>query len=289
MTQKPSWLKKRLPTGRHFAKIKGLIENNRLHTVCQEARCPNIWECFSQQTATFLIMGARCTRNCRFCSVEQGPLEPPDPAEPALVASAARQMGLKYVVITSVTRDDLPDGGAAFFAKTIDEIHRQIPDALVEVLIPDFQGDAEALQTVLNARPDVLNHNVETVPRLYPIVRPQANYRRSLQLLNRVRKYDPYLPTKSGLMLGLGESSAEIRSTLKDLRDVRCRILTLGQYLQPSKAHLPVKRFVPPAEFENWKHTAVKMGFSEVASGPFVRSSYHAKELHQAMGSITSK
>jgi lipoic acid synthetase len=287
--QKPHWLKKRLPTGPDFEKVKGLIEKDRLHTVCQEARCPNIWECFSQQTATFLIMGARCTRNCRFCSVEQGPLEPPDPAEPALVASAARQMGLKYVVITSVTRDDLPDGGAAFFAKTIDEIHRQIPDALVEVLIPDFQGDAEALQTVLNARPDVLNHNVETVPRLYPIVRPQANYRRSLQLLNRVRKYDPYLPTKSGLMLGLGESSAEIRSTLKDLRDVRCRILTLGQYLQPSKAHLPVKRFVPPAEFENWKHTAVKMGFSEVASGPFVRSSYHAKELHQAMGSITSK
>jgi lipoic acid synthetase len=287
MTQKghpkPRWLKKRLPTGPEFEKIKGLIDKDRLHTVCQEARCPNIWECFSQQTATFLIMGSRCTRNCRFCSVEQGPLESPDPAEPLRVASAARRMGLKYVVITSVTRDDLADGGAIFFAKTIDEIHRQIPDALVEVLIPDFQGDAEALRKVLDARPDVLNHNIETVPRLYPMVRPQADYRRSLQLLRRVQKYDPCLPTKSGLMLGLGESSAEIRSTLKDLRDAHCRILTLGQYLQPSNAHLPVKRFVPPAEFESWEKTALKMGFSRVASGPFVRSSYHAKELHQAM------
>jgi lipoyl synthase len=280
---KPHWLKKRLPTGPEFEKVKGLIDRDRLHTVCQEAKCPNIWECFSQQTATFLIMGSRCTRNCGFCSVEQGPLESPDPAEPARVAAAARRMGLKYVVITSVTRDDLADGGAIFFAKTIDEIHRQIPDALVEVLIPDFQGDAEALRKVLDARPDVLNHNIETVPRLYPRVRPQADYRRSLQLLRRVQKYDPCLPTKSGLMLGLGESSAEIRSTLKDLRDAHCRILTLGQYLQPSKAHLPVKRFVPPAEFESWEKTALKMGFSRVASGPFVRSSYHAKELHQAM------
>jgi lipoyl synthase len=287
--QKPRWLKKRLPTGPQFEKIKGLIAKDRLHTVCQEARCPNIWECFSQQTATFLIMGSRCSRNCRFCSVEQGPMEAPDPAEPVLVASAARQMGLKYVVITSVTRDDLPDGGATFFAKTIDEVHRQIPGALVEVLIPDFRGAAEALQTVLKARPDVLNHNIETVPRLYPIVRPQANYRRSLQLLNRVRKYDPDLPTKSGLMLGLGESSTEVRSTLKDLIDAGCRILTLGQYLQPSKAHLAVERFVPPAEFEQWKHTALEMGFSEVASGPFVRSSYHAQELHQAMGPIILK
>ena len=286
---KPRWLKKRLPTGPDFQKVKGLIEKDRLHTVCQEARCPNIWECFSQQTATFLIMGSRCTRNCSFCSVEKGPVQPPDPAEPARVASAARRMGLKYVVITSVTRDDLPDGGAAFFARTIDEIHRRIPDALVEVLIPDFQGDAAALQTVLNARPDMLNHNLETVPRLYPIVRPQANYRRSLQLLNRAQKYNPNLPTKSGLMLGLGETAAEVRSTLKDLRDAGCRILTLGQYLQPSKAHLPVKRFVPPAEFDKWQSTALKLGFSEVASGPFVRSSYHAKELHQAMGTILPK
>jgi lipoic acid synthetase len=287
--QKPRWLKKRLPTGPQYEKVKKLIGKDRLHTVCQEAKCPNMWECFSQQTATFLIMGSRCTRNCRFCSIAQGPAGPPDPAEPDRVAAAARQMGLSYVVITSVTRDDLADGGAGFFAKTIEAVHRQIPSARVEVLIPDFQGNAQALQTVLNAHPDVLNHNIETVPRLYPIVRPQARYRRSLQLLSRVQKYAPGLPIKSGLMLGLGESFEEIRSTLKDLIDAGCRILTLGQYLQPSKAHLPVKRFVPPAEFENWKHTALEMGFSEVASGPFVRSSYHAKELYQAMGPLILK
>ena len=283
---KPRWLRKRLPTGEDYEKIKGLIDKDRLHTVCQEAKCPNMWECFSQQTATFLIMGSRCTRNCRFCSIAQGPVGPPDPAEPARVAAAARQMGLSYVVITSVTRDDLTDGGAVFFANTIDEIHRQMPTAMVEVLIPDFQGEAQALHTVLKARPDVLNHNIETVPRLYPIVRPQARYQRSLQLLSRVQTYDACLPIKSGLMLGLGEHSAEIRSTLKDLLDAGCRILTIGQYLQPSKAHLAVKRFIPPAEFESWKATALEMGFCEVASGPFVRSSYHAKELYQAIGSI---
>jgi lipoic acid synthetase len=283
---KPRWLKKRLPTGPEYEKVKELIGKDRLHTVCQEAKCPNMWECFSQQTATFLIMGSRCTRNCRFCSVAQGPVGPPDPAEPDRVATAARQMGLSYVVITSVTRDDLADGGAAFFAETIAAVHRRIPSAKVEVLIPDFQGNAQALQTVLNAHPDVLNHNIETVPRLYAIVRPQARYRRSLQLLSRVPKYAPGLPIKSGLMLGLGESFEEIRSTLKDLIDAGCRILTLGQYLQPSKAHLPVKRFVSPAEFENWKDTALEMGFCEVASGPFIRSSYHARELYQAMGPI---
>ncbi len=287
--QKPRWLKKRLPTGPQYEMVKELIGKDRLHTVCQEAKCPNMWECFSQQTATFLIMGSRCTRNCRFCSIAQGPAEPPDPAEPDRVAAAARQMGLSYAVITSVTRDDLTDGGAGFFAKTIEAVHRRIPSAKVEVLIPDFQGNAPALQTVLDAHPDVLNHNIETVPRLYPVVRPQARYRRSLQLLSRVQKYAPGLPIKSGLMLGLGESFEEIRSTLKDLIDAGCRILTLGQYLRPSKAHLPVKRFVPPAEFENWKHTALEMGFTEVASGPFVRSSYHARELYQAMRPIILK
>jgi len=288
-SQKPPWLKKRLPTSPQYEKVKGLIGKDRLHTVCQEAKCPNIWECFSRQTATFLIMGSRCTRNCGFCSVAQGPAGPPDPNEPDRVAAAARQMGLKYVVITSVTRDDLSDGGAKFFARTIEAVHSQIPAAMVEVLIPDFQGDAQALQVVLKACPDILNHNIETVPRLYPIVRPQAHYRRSLQLLKRVQKFAPDLPTKSGLMLGLGESSEEIRKTLKDLKDAGCRILTLGQYLQPSKAHLPVKRFIPPAEFEDWKHTALEMGFSEVASGPFVRSSYHARELYEAVGPIILK
>ena len=287
--QKPRWLKKRLPTGPQYEKIKELVGKDRLHTVCQEAKCPNMWECFSQQTATFLIMGSRCTRNCRFCSVAQGPVEPPDPAEPDRVASAARQMGLSYVVITSVTRDDLADGGAAFFAETIEAVHRRIPSAQVEVLIPDFQGNAAALQAVLAARPDVLNHNIETVPRLYTLVRPQARYQRSLQLLSRVQKYAPGLSIKSGLMLGLGESSDEIRSTLKDLFDAGCRILTLGQYLQPSKAHLPVKRFVTPEEFEQWRQLAIEIGFSEVASGPFVRSSYHAKELYQAADQLILK
>jgi lipoic acid synthetase len=286
---KPRWLKKRLPTGPEYEKIKELVGRDRLHTVCQEAKCPNMWECFSQQTATFLIMGSRCTRDCRFCSVAQGPVAPPDPAEPERVAAAARQMGLGYVVITSVTRDDLVDGGAAFFAETIEAVHRRIPAAKVEVLVPDFQGRAEALQAVLDARPDVLNHNIETVPRLYATVRPQASYRRSLQLLSRVKEYAPGLPIKSGLMLGLGESSEEVRATLKDLIDAGCRILTLGQYLQPSKAHLPVERFVPPEEFEHWRQVAIEIGFSEVASGPFVRSSYHAKELYQAVGPLILK
>jgi lipoic acid synthetase len=286
---KPRWLKKRLPTGPEYEKIKELVGRDRLHTVCQEAKCPNMWECFSQQTATFLIMGSRCTRDCRFCSVAQGPVAPPDPAEPERVAAAARQMGLGYVVITSVTRDDLVDGGAAFFAETIEAVHRRIPAAKVEVLVPDFQGRAEALQAVLDARPDVLNHNIETVPRLYATVRPQASYRRSLQLLSRVKEYAPGLPIKSGLMLGLGESSEEVRATLKDLIDAGCRILTLGQYLQPSKAHLPVERFVPPEEFKKWRQVAIEIGFSEVASGPFVRSSYHAKELYQAVGPLILK
>ena len=281
LVQKPKWLRRRLPTGPEYEKVKGMISDDRLHTVCQEAKCPNMWECFSQKTATFLIMGSRCTRNCRFCSVLPGPLEPPDPAEPARVADMAHQMGLKYVVVTSVTRDDLADGGASFFALTITEIRRKMTDACVEVLIPDFQGNRDALHTVLKARPDVLNHNIETVPRLYPRVRPQAEYQRSLDIIQWAHEYDSTLPTKSGLMLGLGEEDAEVENTLKDLQSAGCRILTLGQYLQPSKDHLPVERFIPPEEFEAWRQKAIKIGFTEVASGPFVRSSYHAKELYQ--------
>lgn len=280
-TRKPDWLRQRLPSGPDFEKIKGMIRKDRLHTVCQEAGCPNIWECFSHHTATFLIMGSRCTRNCRFCAVTEGPLEPPDPEEPARVASVARQMELKYVVVTSVTRDDLPDGGAGIFAETIEKIRQEIPAVCVEVLIPDFQGDMEALETVLNAHPDVLNHNVETVPRLYPEVRPQADYRRSLGLIQHAHEYDPALLTKSGLMLGLGENRTEISRTLEDMLKAGCRMLTLGQYLQPSKDHLPVKRYIPPEEFEEWRKTALQLGFVEVASGPFVRSSYHARELFQ--------
>jgi lipoic acid synthetase len=279
--RKPAWLKQRLPSGPDFEKIKGMIGKDRLHTVCQEAGCPNIWECFSHHTATFLIMGSRCTRNCRFCAVAEGPLEPPDPREPERVANVARQMGLKYVVVTSVTRDDLPDGGAGIFAATIEKVRQQIPGVCVEVLIPDFQGSREALETVLKARPDVLNHNIETVPRLYPQVRPQADYRRSLELIQRARESELALVTKSGLMLGLGEKREEIAITLEDLLEAGCRVLTLGQYLQPSKDHLPVIRYIPPEEFEEWRKTALGMGFDEVASGPFVRSSYHAKELFQ--------
>jgi lipoic acid synthetase len=281
--RKPPWLKRRLPTDSSFQEVRGLIEKGRLHTVCQEAKCPNIWECYAHQTATFLIMGSRCTRNCRFCSVTPGPPEPLDPQEPARVAEAAARMGLKYAVVTSVTRDDLPDGGAAHFAATIREIRRRVPGTQVEVLIPDFQGDRPALLIVLEARPDVLNHNIESVPRLYPQVRPQADYLRSLALLKRARDFDSGLATKSGLMLGLGEEAQEVRHTLQDLRAADCRILTLGQYLQPSPEHLPVIRYVTPEEFENWRTSALQMGFAEVASGPFVRSSYHARESFQAL------
>lgn len=228
-------------------------------------------------------MGPRCTRNCRFCAVTHGPLGPPDPGEPDRVAEAAQSMGLRYVVITSVTRDDLPDGGASLFAGTIKEIRKRIPDALVEILIPDFQGNADALQTVVEAHPDVLNHNLETVPRLYPLARPEAVYKRSLDLLKRAKQYDPTIPIKSGLMLGLGEFPEEIDKTLWDLLEVGCNILTLGQYLQPTREHLQVERFICPEEFEKWREIALKMGFSEVASGPFVRSSYHAKKLYQAL------
>ena len=283
--RKPTWLKRRLPTGPVYEDVRSLLRKGRLHTVCQEAKCPNLWECFSSKTATFLIMGSRCTRNCRFCAVPQGPLETPDPNESFRIAGAVEAMSLRYVVVTSVTRDDLSDGGAHCFAETIAAIHARTPEAMVEVLVPDFQGDQAALRTVLDARPDVLNHNLETVPRLYPLVRPGADYHRSLDLLCGARCYAPATPTKSGLMLGLGESSAEIRQTLQDLLDVRCRMLTLGQYLQPTKEHLPVKRFIPPETFAEWRSTALGMGFEEVASGPFVRSSYHAKELYQALGS----
>jgi lipoyl synthase len=281
--RKPDWLKRRLPAGEAFNQVRALIEAGKLHTVCQEAKCPNIWECYSHRTATFLIMGERCTRNCRFCSVAAGPPGPLDPQEPARVAEAVAGMGLNYVVVTSVTRDDLTDGGAAHFAATIHAIRRRVPGVEIEVLIPDFQGDPAALKTVLHARPDVLNHNIETVPRLYPRVRPQADYRRSLELLRRAGQIAPGTLTKSGLMLGLGERPEETRQALADLRAVGCRILTLGQYLQPSPEHLPVEAYVPPEDFERWRTAALDMGFSEVASAPFVRSSYHAKESFEAL------
>ncbi len=279
---RPDWLKKRLPPMANSSEIRALVSNRQLHTVCQEAKCPNIWECFSRKTATFLIMGNRCTRDCRFCGVEQGPSGPPDPGEPARLARTASQMNLKYVVVTSVTRDDLPMGGAAFFAETIYALRKSIAGVRIEVLIPDFCGDVDALELVIRAGPDVLNHNIETVPRLYSRARPQANYRQSLDLLNRARSFNAAIPTKSGLMLGLGESDDEARQTLDDLRKAGCRILTIGQYLPPSKHHLPVDRFVTPEAFNRWRIMGKEMGFLEVAAGPFVRSSYHAQKIYLA-------
>ena len=286
-TQKPPWLRVRFPSGPEYEETRRLIRQGRLHTVCQEACCPNMFDCFSRHTATFLILGDHCTRECTFCAVKHGPMQPPDPDEPRRVAEAAAKMGLTYVVVTSVTRDDLPDGGAGQFAATIAALRREIADVRVEVLIPDFQGDPEALSIVLNARPDILNHNVETVPRLYPKVRPQAVYQRSLALLASAARQAGHIPTKSGMMLGLGESEAEIRQTLSDLRTAGCRLLTLGQYLQPTPRNHPVVAYVPPETFEMWRKRALEMGFDEAVAGPFVRSSFQAEETYRKSRSGT--
>lgn len=281
-SKKHPWLKQRLPAGTAHETLQILLDGRQVNTVCREAQCPNLWECFSRKTAVFMIMGPRCTRGCGFCAVSSGPIGPPDPDEPDRVAETARQLRLEYVVVTSVTRDDLSDGGAAFFAQTIAAIRKSMPGVPIEVLVPDFQGNKDALGIVAGSRPDVLNHNLETVPRLYDTVRPGAVYRRSLDLLKQGRRLEPGIITKSGLMLGLGETAKEIRDALSDLAATGVSLLTLGQYLQPSGAHLPVVRYVPPAEFDTWRKTALEMGFSEVASGPFVRSSYHAHRLYRA-------
>ncbi len=286
---KPPWLKRRLPSGFICEEVSTLINNAKVHTVCQEAQCPNIWECFSRKTATFMIMGDHCTRNCRFCAVANGPNRFPDPEEPLRIARMVHNLSLDYVVITSVTRDDLPDGGASFFVRTVKEIRRKVPHALIELLTPDFQGNKDALRSIAEVRPDVLNHNIETVPRLYTIVRPEAAYRRSLDLLKHVVTFDSTIITKSGLMLGLGEHPGEILNTLKDLLDAGCQLVTIGQYLQPTKAHLPVERYIPPKEFDDWRNVALEVGFAEVASGPFVRSSYHAKKLYQTVKPFISR
>jgi lipoyl synthase len=280
-TGKPKWLRRSLPTGPEYEKIRSLLKGHGLTTVCREAKCPNQFECYGQGTATFMILGDRCTRNCRFCAVQHMPESPPDPLEPERVAEAVALLDLRYAVVTSVTRDDLADGGAALFAGTIIAIRRRRANTLVEVLIPDLQGDSSALLTILDAAPDVLNHNIETVVRLYPQVRPQAVYDRSLDLLRRVKESHPHIPTKSGMMLGLGETMAEIEETWRDLLAAGCDILTMGQYLQPSGEHLPVQRFLPPEEFEDLAQRAIALGFSGVAAGPFVRSSYQAESLYR--------
>ncbi len=266
--------------------MRGLLAELGLNTVCGGAHCPNQGECYAAGTATFMILGDVCTRHCRFCAVPGTDRpEPPDADEPDKVAQAARRMGLRYVVVTSVTRDDLPDGGADHFARTIRAIRRELPDARVEVLTPDFQGDEASLRTVLDARPDVFNHNVETVPRLYDTVRPQADYRQSLAVLRRAGQLAESGParvfTKSGLMVGLGETDEEVRAVLADLRQAGCDIVTIGQYLAPSRDHLPVARFVEPAQFDAYRRQAMEMGFRAVAAGPFVRSSYHAEDVFE--------
>jgi lipoic acid synthetase len=272
---RPDWLKVRVPLGERFSDLKRLIDGQGLHTVCEEARCPNMAECWNAGTTTFMILGDVCTRSCGFCAVKTGRPEGLDLQEPFRVAEAIRTMGVRHAVITSVNRDELPDGGAAVFAETIRQARLVNPSITVEVLIPDFRGVAWALEMVMAAKPDILNHNTETVPRLYRSVRPQATYERTLELLQRARAGG--MVTKSGLMLGLGETVEEVLEVMEDLCAAGCQILTLGQYLQPTKDHLPVERYVHPDEFRRLKGKGISMGFRHVESGPLVRSSYHAE------------
>jgi lipoic acid synthetase len=280
---RPPWLRVKFFGGSNYQELKRLMRTLDLHTVCESARCPNMGECWEHRTATFMILGNVCTRACGFCAVPSGkPVGPPDQDEPRRVAEAAEKMGLRYAVVTSVNRDDQLDGGAGIFARTIEEIRRRVPGCKVEVLIPDFRGVWPALETVVAAHPDVLNHNTETVPRLYRRVRKGAVYDRSLELLRRAKALAPEMPTKTGLMLGLGETQQEVLSAMRDLVAQGTDILTLGQYLQPTREHLQVVRFVHPDEFADYKRQGEAMGFKHVEAGPLVRSSYHAFEQEQA-------
>jgi len=279
---KPAWLKKSLPKGSDYQKVRNLLSDAKLKTVCQEANCPNMFECFSKNTSTFLILGSECTRNCRFCNVSKGSPGRPDPDEPLRVAKAAFHLKLKYIVVTSVTRDDLEDGGSSHFANTIHQIRKvNGSDVKIEVLIPDFKGNRKAIKTVVDARPDVLNHNIETVASLYTKVRPEADYQQSLDLLKYVHSINKFMPVKSGIMVGLGETKKELEQTLKDLFDHKCSSITIGQYLQPSRRLLEVKKFYSPEEFKALENTANQIGFKKIASGPFVRSSYKAEYLFE--------
>jgi lipoic acid synthetase len=275
-SRRPDWLKVRIPSGENFFRLKGLIDGHKLHTVCEEARCPNMGECWHNGTATFMILGDVCTRSCGFCAVQTGRPEGLDAEEPRRVSEAVKLLNLKHAVITSVNRDELYDGGAQIFAETIRLTRRLNADTTIEVLIPDFRGEEFALDIVLDAFPDILNHNMETVPRLYDIVRPQAKYERSLELLMRAKRRG--FTTKTGMMLGIGERPGEVLPVMEDLRKTDCDILTLGQYLSPSKDHLPVDRFVTPEEFASLREAGLRMGFRFVESGPLVRSSYHAEK-----------
>ena len=280
--RKPRWLRVKMPSGATYFELKRLVREHRLHTVCEEAMCPNIGECWSQRSATFMLLGDTCTRSCGFCAVKTGRPGAMDELEPERVAEAIATLNLRYAVITSVNRDDVPDGGSHIFAATIRAVRQRLPECRVEVLIPDFKGNWEALAEVVAARPDVLNHNMESIARLYDVVRPQAKYGRSLELLERVKQLDPAMRTKSGLMVGLGEEMSELLDTMRDLNRVRCDLLTIGQYLRPSERHLPVVRYYPPEDFDELKRQGDLMGFVHVESGPLVRSSYHAAEQESA-------
>jgi len=278
--RRPEWLKPLPLNPAVLAEMGKLMRGLKLHTVCESAECPNRTKCFGEGTATFMILGDICTRNCTFCAVTKGKPLPPDPEEPEHIVAAVKKLRLRYVVVTSVTRDDLPDGGASHFAQTITAIRTYDSSIMIEVLIPDFKGSLPALQAVIDAQPTVLNHNVETVPRLYPEVRPKANYRQSIELLKQAKLVNNGLCTKSGLMLGLGETQQEVIEVMADLRQASCNLLTLGQYLQPSLRHHAIVRYVPPEEFEEYQNLGKEMGFSSVVSGPLVRSSFHAAEAY---------
>ena len=278
--RRPEWLRLSPLDSAIVGKMGRLMRDLKLHTVCESARCPNRTKCFTEGTATFMILGDVCTRNCTFCVVKKGKPLAPDSQEPEHVVAAIAKLGLRYVVITSVARDDLPDGGASHFSQTIGAIHKYDADIRVEVLVPDFKGCLSALQTVIDACPTVLNHNIETVPRLYPQVRPQAKYQRSLELLERTKRLDSRLLTKSGLMLGLGEDRQEVIEVMTDLREAGCDVLTIGQYLPPSLRHQKLVRYVPPEEFAEYQHLGKEMGFVSVIAGPLVRSSFHAADAY---------
>lgn len=286
MKEKPHWLKIKVKQGENYLSIKNSMRNHFLHTVCEEANCPNIFECWENKTATFMILGKTCTRACRFCAVATGEPLPRDPEEGERVAEVAESMGVTYVVITSVARDDLPDGGASGFVETIQAIRRRLPFCRVEVLIPDFNGNVQSLQKVMEAKPDVLNHNIETVRRLTGRIRSRATYDRTLELLRNAKKINPDIPTKSSIMVGLGETYEEILETMDDLRAVNVDILTIGQYLQPGPQYAKVEKYYHPDEFGQLKEEALKRGFAFVQSGPLVRSSYRANEWKKNPGSL---
>ncbi len=287
--RRPEWLKVRLPGGENYHELKRLMRGLDLHTVCESARCPNIGECWSHRTATFMILGDLCTRRCAFCAVPKGRPAGLDWEEPERVARGAEAMGLKYVVVTSVDRDDEEDGGATIFALTIEALRERVPGVMVEVLVPDFRGSDEALEIVLRARPDVLNHNLETVPRLYPVARRGSRYERSLRLLRRSRQFEPSIPTKSGLMVGLGETFEELSAVLRDLSAAGVDLVTIGQYLRPSGDQLPVARFYAPEEFSALRREGLRLGIRHIESGPLVRSSYHAHEQASALEALKTR